>query len=65
MYKRPSEDSQPESEPAAKRSANQNENEIDIIDQQKLQSARAALNRLDYKNSLQICTEVSDWHKAV
>ena len=46
-------------ESAAKRFANQNENEIHLIVEQKLQAARSALARLDYKNTHQICTEVS------
>lgn len=60
MSRRGNADSQPESEPAAKRFANQNENEIKTIaEKEKLQAARIALDRLDYKNSLRICTEVS------
>lgn len=59
MSKISNENSQPESEPATKRFANQNENEINLIAEQKLQAARTALNRLDYKNTQQICTEVS------
>lgn len=59
MSKRSNQDMQSESEPLAKRFANQNENEISIIAEQKLQSARTALDRLDYKNVSILCTEVS------
>lgn len=59
MSKRSNEDSQQGLEPAPKRFADQNENEIDIVAKQKLQAARTALARLEYRNTRKICTEVS------
>ena len=58
MSKRPNEDLQSELEPAAKRVADQNENQINIVADQKLQAARNAFDRLDDRNAERICTEV-------
>lgn len=63
MSKRSNEIAQPELE-TTKRTRSQNENEVNIEDEQKLQAARAALDRLDYKNSSEICKEVSHRGKA-
>lgn len=55
MAKRRNED---DSERAAKKTANSNESK-NIAEKQKIQAARTALDRLDYKNAIKICTEVS------
>ena len=58
MSKRSNEIAQPQLE-TTKRTRSQNENEVNIEDEQKLQAARAALDRLDYKNASEICKGVS------